>query len=174
MLQIQRFRLAVLTVSALSLIPAAMAQSKIAVVNTQAAILDTAQIEKAQKEMEAQFQPRQDALQKLQRELQDIQDQLQKMQGKLTPDAERDLQIRGQRTQRDLQRQSEDLQADVENHRNDILGRVSQQMQAVIQKLAEERGYDLVVDVTNTLYFKAALDITADATAAYNAAYPAP
>ena len=38
--------------------------------------------------------------------------------------------------------------------------------------LAEEKGYDVVVDTTNTIYFKAALDITAEALAAFNKAYP--
>jgi outer membrane protein len=43
----------------------------------------------------------------------------------------------------------------------------------VVKKLAEEKGYDVVVDVSQTLYFKPALDITPDALAAYNKAYPA-
>jgi outer membrane protein len=43
----------------------------------------------------------------------------------------------------------------------------------VIRKLADERGVDVVVEGNSTLFFKAALDITADATAAYDKAYPA-
>jgi outer membrane protein len=43
----------------------------------------------------------------------------------------------------------------------------------VVKKLAEEKGLDLVVDSSTTLYFKNALDLTADALAAYNKAYPA-
>ena len=46
-------------------------------------------------------------------------------------------------------------------------------MQEVVKKVAEEKGYDIVVDVSQTLYFKPALDITPDALAAYNKAYPA-
>jgi outer membrane protein len=42
----------------------------------------------------------------------------------------------------------------------------------VIKKLAEDKGLDLIVDVTQTLYFKPALDITAEALAAYNKANP--
>jgi Skp family chaperone for outer membrane proteins len=38
--------------------------------------------------------------------------------------------------------------------------------------LAEERGFDLVIDMTNTVFSKPALEITADATTAYNKAYP--
>jgi outer membrane protein len=39
--------------------------------------------------------------------------------------------------------------------------------------MAEERGYDVVIDMTNTVFAKSTLEITADATAAYNKAYPA-
>ena len=45
-------------------------------------------------------------------------------------------------------------------------------MGEVVKKLAEEKGYDLVVDISNTIYFKPALEITTDALAAYNKAYP--
>ena len=173
MLRINHSRLLTLAVCALAFTSVAAAQLKVAVVNTQMAILDTAEIQKAQTAMEAEFKPRQDGIATLQRDLQDIQNQLQKMAGKMTPEAERDLQLEGQRKQRDLQRQSEDLQGDVENRRNDVLGRVGRQMQEVVQKLAEEKGLDVVMDITNTIYFKPALDLTAEATAAYDKAYPA-
>ena len=45
-------------------------------------------------------------------------------------------------------------------------------MTDIVKKIAEERGIDVVIDVTNTLYFKPALEITAVATAAYDQAYP--
>ena len=92
--------------------------------------------------------------------------------GKLTPSAEADLTAQGQKKQRDLQRMSDDLQGDVNNERTEI-GKASQQKMAeVVKKLAEEKGYDVVVDATNTVYFKPALDVTAEALAAYNKAYP--
>ena len=46
-------------------------------------------------------------------------------------------------------------------------------MQAVIQKLAEEKGVDVVMDASQTLYFKPVLDLTTEAIAAYNKANPA-
>jgi outer membrane protein len=52
------------------------AQSKVAVVNSQKAILETAEIKKAQVDLEAKFKPRQDQMARLTKELQDIQTQL--------------------------------------------------------------------------------------------------
>ncbi len=68
---------------------------------------------------------------------------------------------------------SQDLQEEVDAERNEILTRSSQHMQAVVRKLAEERGLDFVVDAGSTLYVKPALDITKDAVAAFDQAYPA-
>jgi outer membrane protein len=152
--------------------PFLSAQLKVGVVNTQKAMLDTAEIQKAQGELEAQFKPRQEDVEKLRQELQGIQEQLQKMQGKLTPEAERELNTQFQRKQRDFQRKSEDLQSDVDGRRNDVLARVQQRMIAVIQKLSEEKGFDVVVDSSTTLYFKAALEFTTEATAAYDKTHP--
>jgi outer membrane protein len=45
-------------------------------------------------------------------------------------------------------------------------------MEQVVIKLAEEQGLDLVVDSSTTLYFKPALDLTKQATAAYDKAHP--
>jgi len=45
-------------------------------------------------------------------------------------------------------------------------------MREVVTKLAEAKGLDVVIDSANTFYYKPALDITAEATAAYDKAYP--
>lgn len=148
-------------------------QAKIAILNTQKALLDTAEIKKAQADLEAKFKPRTDELQKLNTELNDIQTRLNAGAGKLTPQVEADLQTQGQRKQRELQRKQEDLQAEVERDRQEILLRASQRMQEVVKKLAEEKGYDVVIDTSNTVHFKAALEITTDATAAYDKTHPA-
>ncbi|MGH9558942.1 MAG: OmpH family outer membrane protein [Bryobacteraceae bacterium] len=145
---------------------------KIGVVNFQTAILDTAEIKKASADLQAKFRPRQQALEGAQRELNDIQQQLQTSQGKLSPEGEIDLESRGQRKQREVQRLNEDLQADVNRERTDILQSAGKRMTAVIKKLADEKGLDLVIDTTNAVTFKPSLDITADAVAAYDKAYP--
>jgi outer membrane protein len=148
----------------------AFAQVKVAIINSQTAVMATAEIKIAQTALEAKFKPRTAQADALQKEVADLQAQIQS--GKLTPQQEQDVNIRGQRRQRELQRVTEDLQAEVDRERQEVLGRIGQRMQQVVQKLAEERAYDIVIDVSNTVYFKPALDITKDATAAYDKAYP--
>ena len=148
----------------------ASAQLKVAVINSQKALLDTEEIKKAQKELEAKFKPRQDQMVKLQKDLEEIQAQLQS--GKLNQLGEADANAQGQRKQRELQRLQQDLQEDVDRERNDVLQRAGTRMQEVVKKLAEEKGLDLVVDTANTLFYKPAFDLTTDAVAAYNKTYP--
>ena len=160
-------------VLALASVGAANAQVKIAVINTQKALLETEDIKKAQMDLEAKFKPRQDGIDTLNREIQALADQLQKNQGKLTATAEADLTAQGQRKQRELQRATDDLQADATAYRNDVLSKISQKMTDVVKKLADEKGYDLVVEASASVFFKTALDITKDAIAAYDKQYPA-
>jgi outer membrane protein len=149
----------------------ASAQIKIAVINTQKALADTDELKKASAAVEAKYKPRQDEMAKLQADLQSIEQQLNS--GKLNQQAQADLQAQGTRKQRDAQRLQDDLQTDFDRDRQEILGKASQKMQAVVTKLAEEKGLDMIVDSSQTLYFKPTLDLTADATAAYNKANPA-
>jgi outer membrane protein len=166
--------LLVTAVVALSL-PGALAQAlqpvKVGIINAQKAVADTAEMKKAQASLEAKYRPRQQAIQNLQTQLDSIGKQLSAPN--LTPDREAALRADGAQKQKELQRLSDDLNADVNYERQDILGRAGRQMTEVVRKLAEEHGIDIVIDITNTIYYKPALDITAEATAAYDKAYPA-
>jgi outer membrane protein len=71
-----------------------------------------------------------------------------------------------------LTRVQEDLQADATALRQNILAKATDRMQAVVKKMADEKGLDLVVDTQVALYFKPVLDLTAEATAAYDKTYP--
>ena len=72
-----------------------------------------------------------------------------------------------------MQRLRDDLQADLDRDRNEILQRSALKMTDVLKKLAEEKGYDIVVDAPYAPYFKASMDITGDLIAAFDKAYPA-
>ena len=100
---------------------------KTAVINSQKAVLETAEIKKAQLDLEAKFKPRQDRIVQMQKDLQTIQSQLQS--GKLNAAGEQELNAEGTKKQRDLQRLQQDLQDDVNLERNDILSRSGTRMQ---------------------------------------------
>jgi outer membrane protein len=149
----------------------ASAQTKVAVIDMQQAVLNTAEMKKNLAALEAKFKPRQAELEKLRTDLANIQQQLQS--GTLSQQAQADLQFQGTRKQRDYERMAQDAQEELTAERNDMFKKSGQQMRDVVKKLAEERGFDVVVDVTQTVYAKPALEITKDAIAAYDAAHPA-
>jgi outer membrane protein len=150
----------------------AQAQTKVGVVDMRRAILETAELKKASVDLEAKYKPRQEEGARLQKQLTDIQQQLQTGQGKLSTQQEEELRSQGTRRQRELQRLSDDLQADIDRDRNEVLGKAQANMVAVVKKLAEDKGLDVVVDTQTTIYYKTAMDITNDAITAYNAAHP--
>ena len=148
----------------------AFAQVKLGVVNSQAALAETAEIKKAQADLEAKYKPRQDQMAKIQKDLEGINQQLS-LGDKLTPQAQADLNTQGTRKNRDLQRLQEDMQADVDRERNEIIVRSGQRM--VGRKVAAHaHGTQAIIDASNAIYMKPALDLTKDATAAYDKAYP--
>ena len=146
-----------------------VAQTKVAVINFQDALLNTADMKKESAALEAKYKSRQEDLERLSAELAEIQNKLQTAQG---AEAQQ-LQADGQRKQRTAQRMSEDLQSDVEFDRQNILAAASGRMRDVIRELRMERQIDLIVDGGGVLAHNALIDLTAEATQAYDAKHPA-
>jgi outer membrane protein len=164
-------RMLVIPAALIAAASSGLAQTKVAIINLQRAVLESAEIKKASAEMEAKYKPRQAEIEKLQKDIAAIQQSLQG--GKLNALGEQDANAQGQRKQRELTRISEDLQADVDRERNEILQKSSERMQGVVKKIAEEKGLDVVIDISNAIYFKPALEITTESIAAYDKAFPA-
>ena len=156
----------------LALVPSAFAQSKIAVVDVQQALFDTAEIQAANAEMSVKYKQRDDQLEALKVQGQKAQKKLDDGQDTLSDAEQADLQAQISKLQREVQRQTEDLQADVQRDQNEILGKAQERMLGVVKKIAEERGYDVVMDIHALPYFKPTTNVTKDATAAYDQAYP--
>jgi outer membrane protein len=148
------------------------APTKVAVINLEKAMLDTAELKKAVVELQAKYKARQDEIDKLQKDLADIQAQLQS--AKLNPSQEADLQATGAQKQRQGERMNQDLQDDVNNDRNAILQRAQTRMYEVVKKLCEAKGIEILVSSAAAFYFSGATEITAEATQEYDKAYPSP
>ena len=148
----------------------AAAQSKVGVINSQQAVFGTAEFKKWRADEETKFKPRQDQLVKLQKDLQDLQTQAQS--GKLSPQGEQEVQAQAQRKQREGTRLQQDYQDDIDREQNEELQKIGVRMRELVNKLAEAKGLDIVVDAANTVFFKPAMDLTAESVTAYDKAYP--
>jgi outer membrane protein len=152
---------------------AAFAQAKTAVVNMQAAVFATAEIKKADSDLQATQKSRIEQANALQADLVSISSQLQNPQSKLSDQQQEDLNFRGTKEKRDLDRLQQDLQDEANRAREEVIPKITAKMVEVVKKLAEEKGIDLVVDTANVVYSKQALDITTEAIGAYDKAHPA-
>ena len=168
-LKIEFFAMAVLLAASFAAPAQLAAQSKIGVIDFQKALLDTADMQAEAAKLEAEFKPRQDELEAVSNELQQIQVKLQSA----SPEEAARLQAEGAAKQREAQRLTEDLQSEVDYRREGVLQKGAQRMREVLDKLRGEQSYDLIVDASAAYTFNPALDITSEATAAYDAAYPA-
>lgn len=145
------------------------AQTQIAVIDFQTALLNTADMKKQSAELETKYKDRQEEIERLSAELQEIQTKLQGAAGAEATS----LQAQGQRKQRTAQRLSEDLQSDVEFDRQNILSAASIRMREVIRDLRMEKQIDLIVDGGGVLAHSALIDLTTEATTSYDAKHPA-
>lgn len=149
------------------------AQTKVGVVNFQNAVLNTAELKKAFADLQNKYKPQQDALTKAQEELRDLEEQLRASSGRLSSAGAAELESRGQRKQVQVQRMQEDLQAGFEAERDAAIRLSTTRMTEVLRKLATDKALEVIVDASAVPYFAGSLDVTADATAAYDATYPA-
>jgi outer membrane protein len=168
--------------SALVLGVAALAQAqgqvptKIAVINVQTAILSTKDGQKAAADLQTQFSPRQQDLEKKQTELTALQDQLRKGSATMSDEAKtklmRDIDATTTRVNRDRQ----DAQSDLEEAQSKVMQELGGKMMAVMEKYAMQNGYAVVLDVSNpqtpVLWAASAVEITNDIVKLYDQAYP--
>ena len=166
------FRVSLAMAAFLAVGAVAQAQIKIGTLDMQKALLETGEMNTEQTTLEARYKPNQDRITKLQTEIADIQKQLQTLGDKLKPEVQQNMVADGTKKQRDLQRLTEDLQADVERDRNDILQRGRTRIEASVNKVAEEKGLDMVIDASSLFFSKPGFDISKEVTAAYDKAYP--
>ncbi len=148
----------------------ASAQMKIGVVNTQQAMLDSDELKKASTELEKKYKPRQDELQKLQNDLQSIQHADQQRQAEPAGGCGSAGAGHAQTARRaaHLRRSAGGCRSRPPGHsRQDCAEDAGRG-----QETGGGEGLDLVIDVSQTLYFKPAFDLTADVLAAYNKANP--
>ena len=172
--------LVVLSVLVLGVAALAQAQgqvpTKVAVINVQTAILSTKDGQKAAADLQTQFNPRQQDLEKKQTDLNALQDQLRKGSATMSEDAKtklmRDIDATTTRVNRDRQ----DAQSDLEEAQGKLMQELGGKMMAVMEKYAMQNGFAVVLDVSNpqtpVLWAASAVDITNDIVKLYDQAYP--
>jgi outer membrane protein len=140
--------------------------STVVVVDFERAVVESQQGKKASEKFNATLQAKQGEIEKRQKELDDQQKKLQNGARTLSDQAKGDLQKDIDRRTRELQRLNEDAQKELQGLRDELLRPIAERATAVLQAMAAEKGYTLVVDVSNqesiVLYVSEKSEITAE------------
>jgi outer membrane protein len=171
-------RTRLLTAAALGLacwvsVPAARAQqqSTVAVINQQAALMNTKDGQAAVKELTTKYTPKQKDLEARQAQLQQLNSQLQAGGATLAPEKRTELQRQLEDGGRTFTRDRDDLRDQYQADQQRLLVPVEQRMQAVISKYAQQKGFALVLDSSGPVVFASpTIDITKEIIAAFDSA----
>lgn len=151
---------------------------KIAVVDFERAVVESAAGKKSSEKFNGTLQAKQADLEKRQRDLEDQQKKLQNGARTLSDSVKGDLQKDIDRRTKELQRINEDAQKELQTLRDELLRPIAERATAILNAMAAEQGYTLVVDLSNQesniLWANPKNDITAELIKRIDAAAPAP
>ena len=95
----------------------------------------------------------------------------------MSDEARRTLARDIQKAEVDLQRETEDARGEFSQEQSELFNSVGQKMIAVIDKYSKEKGFQIVMDISNpqspVLYAVNEVNITAAIITAYDAQHPA-
>ena len=146
-------------------------------VSIQEVIVKTKEGQRASQGIDAKFQPKQKEFEQRQNELAQLEDQLNKGGGVLNEEKRnqlaRDIEGKKKRLERDTSDARDELTAEQQR----LLSGLGQRILALIEKYAKDKGYSLVLDVSNpntpVLYAAPAIDLTQEIIAQYDQTSPA-
>ncbi|MBA2690123.1 MAG: OmpH family outer membrane protein [Burkholderiales bacterium] len=134
------------------------AEQKIGFVSTERIFREAAPAQRAQKKLEKEFAARDAELQKMAKQAQALQSQIEK-EGVTLPEADRRNKERElANLQRDFQRAQREFREDLNLRRNEELASVQERANKVIQQIAEQEKYDLILQ--EAVYISKQIDIT--------------
>jgi outer membrane protein len=123
--------------------------STVAVVDFEKAVVESAEGKKASDKFNATLKARQTDIEKKQKELEDQQKKLQNGARTLSDAAKGDVQKDIDRRTLELQRTNEDAQKELQTLRDELLRPIAERATAILNAMATEKSYTLVVDISN-------------------------
>ena len=150
--------LAIVLVLPLAVVQAA--DMKIGFVSIAKILSSAPQADAASKRLEREFAPRQKGLVEAQNSLRRLEERLSKDGAVMSESQRRSLEGDIRNQARELKRTSDEFREDFNLRRNEELGKFQKQVLDVINSVASEEGFDLVVNDGATLYASSHVDVT--------------
>ncbi len=163
--------------SVLAFAPLADAQVRVAVVDTQRAVMETEDGLRAQATLKKLFDKRQRELDQKQKDLQKEREDLEKNRAQINTEAMAKRVETWQREMAQVQAVFVEYNKELQQKQNELTQPIVQKTVGIIRRLATQEGYDLVLERQAATYFRADLDLTDRVITMYNRggdAAPAP
>ncbi len=138
----------------------AAAELKIAVLDTQRALIESEEAQTLLAQAQQELQAEQDQLQALNDEIVALNEQLQKDGEVMSPAEQRRLQKDIEDKQIDLQFLGNKLQKEVNDRRQELLQQMVPKIDVVLKDLIELEGYDMIMERGSLRYVNSKHDIT--------------
>jgi outer membrane protein len=140
--------------------PVQSAELKIGAVSIGKILNEAPQAEQANKRLQEEFAPRERGLVDAQKSLRDMEQKLTRDGAVMSESQRRSLERDIRAEARELQRATEEFREDVNLRRNEELSKFQQEVVEVINGLAREEGFDLILNEGSVLYAGERVDIT--------------
>ena len=138
----------------------ATAEMKIAVLDTQRALVESEEAQALLAQAQQELQAEQDQLQALNDEIVALTEQLQKDGEVMSPAEQRRMQKEIEDKQIDLQFLGNKLQKEVNDRRQELLQQMVPKIDVVLKDLIELEGYDMIMERGSLRYVNSKHDIT--------------
>jgi len=151
-------RIAIALVLGLAATAAAAVDMKIGFVNTERVFREAAPAKRAQQVLEREFSQRNAELAKLEKQGRDLQTDLERENVTMPEAARREKERQLADISRDFQRKQREIREDLNLRRNEELARVQERATRVINQIAEQEKFDLIIQ--EAVFASSRIDIT--------------
>ncbi len=155
-------------VAALGASSMASAQMRVAVVDTQRAVMETEDGLRAQATLKKLFDKRQRELDQKQKDLQKEREEIEKNRAQMNNEAMAKRVENWQREMAQVQAVFVEYNKELQQKQNELTSPIVQKTVGIIRRLATQEGYDLVLERQAATYFRSDLDLTDKVITLYN------
>lgn len=146
----------------------AQGDQKIAVVHVQRILQDAPKVAEVNKNLQTEFQPRQEALSELQESVQEEVADLNKNASIMDDDDKQSAQEKIAKDRANFLEKANALQEDFNKAQTGFMKEIFEDLNEVITKVANKNGYSVVLDSQAVAFADPSLDITSDVLSAFN------
>lgn len=133
---------------------------KIGVVNTEQILRESVPAVQAQRKIEQEFVPRDEAIKKMAINAKTLQDKLEKESINMEESERRNLERNLANLSREYQRAQKQMREDLSVRQNEEYSMILERTNRAISKIAEKENYDLILQLQDSVYRSQRIDIT--------------